>query len=84
MATAGFDVISKRVLTILVTAALVLPVAIAMILGVGRLLGAMQDAVGATVLDRVALAIGILWAVDLVCLLVAQGVNALGPPDEKS
>ena len=84
MATAGFDVISKRVLTILVTAALVLPVAIAMILGVGRLLGAMQDAAGATVLDRVALAIGILWAVDLVCLLVAQGVNALGPPDEKS
>lgn len=72
--------ISRPVLAILVTAACILPVAIAILLGVGRLLGAMEDAAGAAVLDRVALAMGILWAVDLVCLLVAQGINSLGPP----
>ena len=74
--------ISRRVLAVLVTAACILPVAIAIVLAVGRLLGAMQDAAAAAVLDRVALAIGILWAIDLVCLLVAQGINSLGPPDD--
>lgn len=73
---------SRKVLTILVTAACVFPVAIAILMAVARLLGAMQDEAAATVLDRVALAIGILWAIDLVCLLVAQGINSLGPPWE--
>lgn len=72
--------ISRPVLAILVTAACILPVAIAILLGVGRLLGAMEDAAGAAVLDRVALAMGLLWAINLVCLLVAQGINSLGPP----
>ena len=74
--------ISRTVFAILVAAACILPVAIAIVLAVGRLLGAMQDASGAAVLDRVALAIGILWAIDLVCLLVAQGINSLGPPSD--
>jgi hypothetical protein len=73
-------VISRTVLAIFVTAACTLPMSIAIVLAVGRLLSAMQDASGAAVLDRVALAIGILWAIDLVCLLVAQGLNSLGPP----
>jgi hypothetical protein len=81
-------VISRRVLTILVTAACVLPIAIVVILAVGRLLAAMQDAEAAAVLDRVALAIGITWAINLVCLLLAQGINALektpGPPDAEA
>ena len=72
--------ISRTVLATLVTAACILPVAIAIVLAVGRLLGAMKDESGAAVLDHVALAIGILWAIDLVCLLVAQGINSLGPP----
>jgi hypothetical protein len=73
-------VISRTALAILVTTACVVPVAIAIVVGVGRLLGAMQDAAGAAVLDRLALALGILWAINLVCLLVAQGINSLGPP----
>jgi hypothetical protein len=75
-------VISRRVLTMLVTAACVLPIAIAVILAVGRLLGAMQDTEAAGVLDRIALAIGIVWAINLVCLLLAQGINALEKPSE--
>jgi hypothetical protein len=80
LAIVGNNVISRPVLAILVTAACILPVAIAILLGVGRLLGAMEDAAGAAVLDRVALAMGLLWAINLVCLLVAQGINSLGPP----
>jgi uncharacterized membrane protein YhaH (DUF805 family) len=74
------NVISRRALTILVTAACVLPIAIAILLAVARLLGAMEDTAAAAVLDRVALAVGIVWAIDLVCLLLAQGINSLGPP----
>jgi len=50
------------------------------VVGVGRLLGAMQDAPAAAVLDRIALGVSILWAIDLLCLVLAQGINALGPP----
>lgn len=72
--------ICRCVLTILVGVACVLPLAIVVVLGVARLLDAMQDAAAATVLDRIALSIGILWGIDLLCLLLAIGVNALGPP----
>ncbi len=72
--------ISRSVLTILVTAACVLPVTIVVVMGVGRLLGAMEDAPAAAVLDRIALGAGILWAIDLLCLVLAQGINSLGPP----
>jgi hypothetical protein len=82
LAIVGNNVISRSVLAILVTVACILPVAITIVLAVGRLLGAMQDAVGAATLDRVALAMGILWGVDLVCLLVAQGINSLGSPSD--
>jgi hypothetical protein len=82
LAIVGNNVISRSVLAILVTAACVLPVAITIVLAVGRLLGAMQDPLGAATLDRVALAMGILWGIDLVCLLVAQGINSLGPPTD--
>jgi hypothetical protein len=62
----------------LVTAALVLPVALVVLLAAARLLGAMEDAAAARVLDRVALALGVLWAIGLVCLLLALAIGALG------
>jgi hypothetical protein len=61
-------VISRRILLVLIMAACVLPVAIVVVVAVGRLLAAMDDAAGARALDGVALALGILWIVDLVCL----------------
>jgi hypothetical protein len=54
-------------------------VAIAIVVGVGRLLGAMGDEAGALALDRTALALGILWAIALVCLLLALAIQILGP-----
>jgi hypothetical protein len=68
------------VLTILVAGAVILPVAILVFLGAARLLDAMQDAAASGVFDRVALGVGVLWALDLVCLVLALGINALGPP----
>jgi hypothetical protein len=73
-------VISRRVLTVLVTIGCVLPLALVIVLGVARLLTAMQDTAGAAVLDRIALAAGIMWVIDLACLLLALGINASGPP----
>jgi hypothetical protein len=76
------NVVSRRVLTVLVTSACVLPLAVAIVLGVARLLGALQDKAAADVLDRVGLAIGIMWAIALVCLVLAQGIAGLGPPSD--
>jgi hypothetical protein len=75
-------VISRKVLLVLVTSAAILPMAIAVVLGVGRLLAAMQDAAGAAVLDRVALGLGILWALNLISLVMALALERLGPPSE--
>jgi hypothetical protein len=72
--------ISRRALTFLVAAACVLPLAIVVMVGAARLLDAMQDAAAATVLDRIALGAAIGWLVDLLCLLLAIAINALGPP----
>ena len=76
--------ISRTALVGLLTAAVVLPIAISIVWAVSRLLLAMQDAVAATALDRVALALGLAWLLDLVCLLLAVALRVLGPPDERS
>jgi hypothetical protein len=70
------------VLLFLVAAALVLLIGLVVILGLGRLLAAMGDGGGAVVLDWVALAGGILLAMDLIGLLLALGVNAVSEPAE--
>ena len=75
--------ISRRILLTLLAAGCVLPVAIVVVAAVGWLLGAMHDETGAAALGRVALALGIVWLVDLVCLVLAQALNVLGPPDER-
>ena len=77
---------SQRALVALIAVAIVLPIAVCVILALGELLEAMGDSDGGVVLGRVALAAGVLWVVDLICLLLALGVNSLidppGPPDE--
>jgi hypothetical protein len=79
-------VIPSRILAPLVLGALVLPITISVMVGVGRLLAAMGDPAGAAVLEYLALACGIVWVVLLVCLVVALGIVAVGrqeePPEE--
>jgi hypothetical protein len=53
---------------------------VALVLGaIGRLLLAMGDAGGAVVLNRLALAGGVLWVIDLVLLVFVLGLRALEP-----
>lgn len=76
--------ISRRSLNLLVTVGCLLPIALVIVLGVARLLGAMEDASGALVLERIALGLGIVWGIDLVVLLLALGIRTLeSTPDER-
>lgn len=72
--------IIRRVLVLLVAAALVLPIATVLLIATGQLLLAMQDTVGAAVLGRLSLAGGLLWVLTLACLVIVQGLDRLGPP----
>ena len=72
--------IPRRILAVLVVVALVLPVALCVLLGIARLLGAMGDAAGAAVLDRLGLAGGILWVIALIGLLLVLAIQAIAPP----
>jgi len=74
--------VPRRAILPLIAAALVLPIVICVILAVGSVLTAMGDTLGWAVLRRIALAGGIVWAVDLVCLLVVLAVNALADDHE--
>ena len=78
----GRSPVPARVIRLLVAAAVVLPIAICVVLGVGSLLGAMDDAVGAGVMRYIAWGAGCLWTVDLICLVVAQGLQSLDETDE--
>ena len=72
--------VPKRVISALVVVGVLLPIAISVVLGAGRLLSAMDDTAGAAALDRIALALGIFWAVALVATVLVLGVNSLGGP----
>ena len=74
--------IPPRVFLLLTALAVVFLIAAAVILGVGAILGAMGDATGQAILNGVALGCGILLAVDLICLVLALGLNALSEPPE--
>jgi hypothetical protein len=58
----------------LLVAALVLPIILVLLLATSRLLAALGDAVAATVLDRIALAAGLIWVANLVGLVIVQGI----------
>lgn len=74
--------IPRWVFRLLVAGVIVLPITICVIWAVSLLLGAMDDPAGAHVLRYIALAAGILWAVDLICLVLAQGVSSLSETDQ--
>lgn len=69
--------ITRRALNWLVSIGCLLPIALVIVLGVARLLGTMQDASGAAVLERIALGLGIVWGINLVVLLLALGIRAI-------
>jgi len=70
------------VLLLLVAAAVMLPIAICALVGLGRLLGGMGDAAGSLVLDRIGLALGIAWVLDLVFLVLWLAIQRLLEPGD--
>ncbi len=69
----------------LLLAGVALPIVCMVLVGLGRLLAAMGDAAGATAVDRLALAAGVLWVfvlIALVLLLAAARSSDLPPTDE--
>ena len=86
-ALADFDdeapVVPKRVTSGLLVAGVLLPIAISVVLGAARLLAAMDDAAGGAALDRIALALGIVWVVALVATVLVLGANSLGGPPKE-
>jgi len=73
--------VPKSIVFFLVAGGVALPIAVCVCLAVGVLLQAMGDAVGGVVLTYVAWGCGGLWGVDLICLLLAAGINSLGDTD---
>ena len=73
--------VSQRALLVLITAAIVLPITVLFLWALSALTRAMGDEMGAAVLLRVAQAGGILWGLDLIFLLLAQGLNSLVADD---
>ena len=67
----------------LVVAAILLPITLAVVLGVAGLLAQMGDAGGGAILQRIALAGGILWVIDLICLVLASAISSLRGPDDE-
>lgn len=74
--------IPSRLLVTLIAAGILLPITLCVVLGVAALLVQMGDAAGGAVLYRIALAGGILWIIDLICLVLASAISALRGPDE--
>jgi hypothetical protein len=63
---------------------LLLPIAVCVVMAISALLSGMGDAAGGRVLRWIALAGGIAWSIDLLCLLLVLAIATLGRPDDSS
>jgi hypothetical protein len=73
----------SRLLVGLRIGALGLPIVLCVLMAAARLLEGMQDAPGAAALARISLACYILWAIDLIGLIIVQAMHALAGSDRK-
>ena len=74
--------VPHRFVLLLIATALLLPITICVVFGVAALLEAMGDAAGGRGLYRIALGCGILWAINLICLVLVQAIGSFKGPDE--
>lgn len=75
-------VVPKSALLALLAPALLLPIAICLLLALGGLSDSTGDATGALVLAWIARAVGVIWVLDLVSLLVLLAIDVLLRRDE--
>jgi hypothetical protein len=74
--------IPPRFLVVLLLSGILLPITLCVVLGVAALLVQMGDSAGGGVLYRIALAGGILWVINLICLVLVLAIGSLRGPDE--
>jgi hypothetical protein len=81
-----FSVLLQRLIVGLLIGALGLPILLCVLFAVARLLDGMQDVAGAAAIGRVGLGLFILWAVDLIGLVIVQAIHSTAganrPPDD--
>lgn len=73
--------VPRKIVVCLLVGLLALPIGTLVVLATARLLAAMADEAGAAGLERLALAGGLLWVLDMLGLLAVLAVNSL-PPHE--
>ena len=76
--------IPRRVVALAVAGLFLLPIAIVLVLATAQLLSAMQDAAGAAVLQRIGLALGLIWLLGLIGLVLTLGINALDSTEDRA
>lgn len=76
--------IPKRIVALAVAGLLLLPIAIVLVLATAQLLAAMQDEGGAAVLQRIGLALGLIWLLGLIGLVMTLGINALDTAEDRA
>ena len=69
--------VSSKLVLVLITGGVALPIVISVLAALAALLSGMGDAVGGLVLRYAAVAVGIVWAVVLIGLVLVQGLNSL-------
>lgn len=74
--------VPRRAIVLLIAGALILPIGVCVVLAVASLLVVMDDDIGGGVLRYIAIGCGILWVIDLVCLVVVQALNASADTDD--
>ncbi len=74
--------VSQQALLVLVVVTIVLLIALAAILGFGAILNAMGDETGSVVVRWIGAGLGVVLAVDLLCLILALAIHALERFDE--
>jgi len=70
-------VLPKSVLLVLLAVGIIAPIGICVLLGLAGLLGTTGDAPGSFVVGWIARALGVVWVLDLICLVLAQAVETL-------
>lgn len=76
--------VPRRTIAWLLVAAVLLPVAMVLLQGAGRLLAMMGDAEAAYGLNLVTVVLGVMWLVGLVAVVLALAINHLVGADESA
>ncbi len=74
--------VSTRILLLLLAPTVVLPIGCLLLAALASLLGLMGDSAGSTTLGWIAVGLGVVWLLGLVCLVLALAVNALFDSDD--